>query len=82
MEKKIPIISAGGGILFDNGRNISFNLRKRIRNILNIDIQIILLIPKEGITNLLEYELKCNDEELDAIYKKDDIIKNTIFHLL
>ena len=74
MEKKIPIISTGGGILFDNGKNLSFNLRRKIMEILQIDVKIILLIPNNEIDNLvIKHTIDTNNKDIQSIYDNNDI---------
>lgn len=45
MERKIPVISTGGGILFNTGKNLRFVLRDYIYSTLGILPKIILMLP-------------------------------------
>ena len=82
MKNKIPIISCGGGIFFTYKGE--FILKKRIFEILKIDVKIILLLPDNSINNFSDYDPKIhNDNFLKKIYYNNtehirDTVKNRI----
>jgi shikimate kinase len=70
MMSQIPIISTGGGALYSFGKNPIFLLKKRILEVLGIDVKIILLLPTSEIINFELYDKSKHD--IEAIYNKDE----------
>lgn len=87
MQGKIPVMSAGGGIFFSQ-KNCQFVLRETIFNALNININLIVLLPtntNDGPTNDCMSSIENNDHfkrVLKRVYNDTDTVKNVVSNML
>lgn len=82
MEGKTPVVSAGGGIFFSQ-KNCQLVLRETIFNVLNINVNLIVLLPTNDSKNITIIDN--NDlfkRSLHNVYKDSDTVKTAVSILL